>query len=57
MFGMGPELIVILVVMLLLFGNRLPGLMRSMGQSVTEFKKGIREGEESVDPAPKPLEK
>jgi sec-independent protein translocase protein TatA len=49
-FGMGHwELLIVLVVVLLLFGNRLPGMMRSMGRSVVEFKKGIREDEE--DPA------
>ena len=46
MFGMGTwELALILGIGLLLFGNRLPQTMRSVGKSVTEFKKGIREGE------------
>ena len=27
--------------LLLLFGNRLPASMRSLGQGVTEFKKGL----------------
>ncbi len=36
-------LVVILVVVLLLFGNRLPTLMRSLGRSVVEFKKGVNE--------------
>ena len=34
-------LIVVALVALLLFGNRLPCVMRSLGQSVTEFKKGM----------------
>ncbi|MEY2725916.1 MAG: hypothetical protein RLZZ458_1783 [Planctomycetota bacterium] len=43
----GPvELGIILVVALLLFGNRLPGTMRSLGQSLNQFKKGMREGDE-----------
>lgn len=43
----GPmELGIILVIALVLFGNRLPGTMRSLGQSLKEFKKGMREGEE-----------
>jgi sec-independent protein translocase protein TatA len=42
-------MLVVLVVILLLFGNRLPDLMRSLGSSVTEFKKGIREGEGGDD--------
>lgn len=25
----------------MLFGNRLPNVMRSLGQSITEFKKGL----------------
>jgi sec-independent protein translocase protein TatA len=40
MFGEFQWLIVALIV-LLLFGNRLPSVMRSMGQGVSEFKKGI----------------
>lgn len=43
-FG-GPELIIILVVVLLLFGARkLPELARSLGASAKEFRKGISEG-------------
>jgi sec-independent protein translocase protein TatA len=38
----GIEILVIALVILLLFGNRLPGLMRSLGQGVVEFKKGVR---------------
>ena len=36
---------------LLIFGNRLPSVMRSLGKSVTEFKKGVNEIEEDVDKA------
>jgi sec-independent protein translocase protein TatA len=43
------ELVVIGVVVLLLFGNRLPSLMRSMGRSVVEFKKGVNEIPEHDD--------
>jgi sec-independent protein translocase protein TatA len=42
----GWEIIVVLLVIVLLFGNRLPGLMRSLGQGVVEFKKGVRGIEE-----------
>lgn len=40
-FGAPMEVIVVALVALLLFGNRLPSVMRSLGQSVTEFKKGL----------------
>ena len=47
-----PELIVILVVVLLLFGStRIPQLMRGMGQGISEFKKGMRDGEKQDPPA------
>jgi sec-independent protein translocase protein TatA len=42
MFGIGTtELIVVAMVALLLFGNRLPSVMRSLGSGVSEFKKGM----------------
>ena len=41
----GPELLIILLVVLLLFGaSKLPGLARSIGASTKEFKKGVEEG-------------
>ncbi|MDT5294546.1 MAG: sec-independent protein translocase protein TatA [Acidobacteriota bacterium] len=46
----GPELIIILIVILLLFGStRLPQLARGMGKSISEFKKGVSEGGEKDD--------
>ena len=36
-----PELLIIGVIVLLLFGNRLPSVMRSLGRGVVEFKKGV----------------
>ena len=57
--NIGPtELIVVAFVALLIFGNRLPGVMRSLGKSVTEFKKGVAGIEEEIDQASKvPAEK
>jgi sec-independent protein translocase protein TatA len=50
MIGNPTQMIIFLVVILLLFGSRLPSLMRSLGSSVNEFKKGIKEsGEDEKD--------
>ncbi len=39
----GPmELLIIGIIILLLFGNRLPSVMRSLGRGVVEFKKGLQ---------------
>ena len=37
----GMEWAVIGIVALLLFGNRLPGIARSLGQALTEFRSGL----------------
>lgn len=50
MFGMGYwELMIVAGVMLLLFGHRLPTMMRSMGRGVTEFKAGLNEVTEEIE--------
>lgn len=42
----GPwQVLIVAMVVLLLFGNRLPSVMRSLGEGITEFKKGIKGGE------------
>ena len=50
----GYEVLVIGFVALLIFGNRLPTLMRSLGQGVTEFKKGINGVEDEPKDAAQP---
>lgn len=51
-FGVGGmELMIVGVIVLLLFGNRLPGVMRSLGLGITEFKKGIQGVEEDSNEA------
>ncbi|WP_437204167.1 Sec-independent protein translocase subunit TatA/TatB [Planctomicrobium sp. SH664] len=47
MFGMGMgELVIIAVIVLVLFGSRLPSVMRSLGGSISEFKKGMNEADD-----------
>ena len=47
------ELLIVAVVVLLLFGNRLPSVMRSMGRGIVEFKKGVKGIEDDIDEAGK----
>lgn len=39
------EIAIFGVIILLVFGNRLPGAMKSLGRSVVEFKKGASDAE------------
>ena len=52
MFGMGSqELLLILVIVLVLFGgSKLPDLAKSLGKSMKEFKKGIGVESEAEQP-------
>jgi sec-independent protein translocase protein TatA len=44
------EILIILFIVLLLFGaNRLPEMARGIGQSVREFRKGIRDFKDDVE--------
>lgn len=45
-----PELLVILLIVLLLFGAaRLPEIARSLGKSIHAFKQGVKEVEKDVE--------
>lgn len=47
--GLGPmELVILAVVGLLLFGNRLPEVMKNMGRGVHEFKHGMQDVQNSI---------
>lgn len=49
----GPDLIILLVIVLVLFGaKRLPELARGLGQSVNEFKKAKDEFDKEVSKSP-----
>ena len=46
-----PEMLVIAAVALLFFGRRLPDVARSMGKSIVEFKKGLKDVKDDIDTA------
>jgi len=45
----GPEWIVIVIVALLIFGRRLPDVARSLGKSIVEFKRGIKDVRDDIE--------
>ena len=48
-----PEIMIILVIILLLFGaKRIPEIAGSMGKGIKEFKKNINEATRDIDTAP-----
>jgi sec-independent protein translocase protein TatA len=47
--SIGPwELVIIMFVVLMVFGNRLPDVMKSIGKGMTQFKRGLREVEDEI---------
>ena len=58
MFGIGmPELLVILVIILIIFGaGKLPEIGSALGRGIKNFKKATREPNE-IDVTPPPVEK
>jgi sec-independent protein translocase protein TatA len=43
------EILVILIIALLIFGKRLPDVARSLGKSITEFKKGMSDTKDQIE--------
>lgn len=55
MFAPGPmEFVILCVIILLLFGKRLPSVMGSVGRSIVEFKKGVKGVEEESEEPGRP---
>ena len=49
-FGGGQEWLVVLLIVLLLFGGaKIPQLMRGVGKGMGELQKGLEEGRRSLD--------
>ena len=51
------EILVVVLIALLLFGHRLPSVMRSLGRGVVEFKKGVQGVEDEIDSAVQEVKK
>lgn len=47
----GWEWLIVLAVLLLIFGHRLPAMMRGLGTSARAFKDGLDEGKDDQDPS------
>ena len=44
-----PEMMIVGIIALLLFGKRLPEVARSLGKGIVEFKKGVKGIEDEVE--------
>ena len=44
-----PELIILVIVALIVFGSQLPSISRRLGRSIKEFKKGIKDVKDEIE--------
>ncbi len=55
--GIGTtELVIVAIIVLILFGSRLPTVMGSLGKGIRDFKKGMSEEDDLENNAKKPIE-
>ena len=54
-FAGGYELVIVAGIALLLFGHRLPSVMRSLGRGVVEFKRGVAGVDDDLEDGKKPV--
>lgn len=47
-FGFGEIILIVLIILLLFGGKRIPELMRGIGKGINNFKKGVK-GEDDID--------
>ncbi len=45
----GMEMVIVGAIALLIFGRRLPDVARSIGKSIVEFKRGLRDVKQDID--------
>jgi sec-independent protein translocase protein TatA len=56
--SLGPmEMIMIAIVGLLIFGNRLPDVGRSLGKGLVEFKKGLKGVQDDMEQTDREIDK
>ncbi len=56
--SLGPmEMIMIAIVGLLIFGNRLPDVGRSLGKGLVEFKKGLKGVQDDIEQTDRDIDK
>lgn len=44
-----PEILIILFIVLLIFGRRLPQIAHSLGKSLIEFKRGMKDTKDKIE--------